>query len=513
MSLPARLAAGSGAAGAGGGPVRLRFAPSPTGWLHVGGARTAYFNWLFARRHGGRLVLRIEDTDVERSSAASEQGVLDDLAWLGLDFDEGPREGGPHGPYRQSERLALYRAAAEQLLAEGKAYPCFCCDAELDERRRAALAAGRPPHYDGRCCALAPDVRAARLAAGEPHSLRLEVEPRAWRLDDLVRGEVVFPEGVVGDFVVLRSNGLPTYNFACAVDDAAMRISHVIRAEEHLPNTPRQLMVCAALGAPPPRYAHVPLILNPDRTKMSKRQGGPGPAEGGYPGGCPDGCPSAAVGDWRAAGVVPEALLAYLALLGFHPGDEREVLSRAELLECFDLARVGRSGSIFDADKLRWTNAHVLHHAGGAELARWAGDALPPAARALPPAERERLLEAVRGNLATLGDLAGELAPFLDERPALEPDAAAALAPAAARALCGELAAALEGLADWSGEGVKSTIRTVGARLGLKGRELYQPARAALTGRVHGPELPLVAGLIGRERCVRRLRDAAAGRA
>lgn len=478
------------------GAPRVRFAPSPTGWLHVGGARTAYFNWLFARRHGGAVVLRVEDTDLERSSAASEQGVLDDLAWLGLDFDEGPREGGPHGPYRQSERLALYREAADRLLAGGKAYPCFCCDEELEERRQAALAAGRPPHYDGRCCALGPDARAARLAAGEPHSLRLAVAQREWRLDDLVRGEVVFPEGVVGDFVVLRSNGLPTYNFACAVDDTAMEITHVIRAEEHLPNTPRQLMVCAALGRTPPRYAHVPLILNRDRTKMSKRQGEA----------------SAAVGDWRRAGVVPEALLGYLALLGFHPGDEREVLSRAELLECFDLDRVGRSGSIFDADKLRWMNAHVLHHAGGAELARWAGDALPAAARALPSAELERLLEAVRGNLATLDDLDAELAPFLAERPALEPDAAAALAGEGARALCGELAAALEGLAEWSEEGVKSTIRTVGARLGVRGRELFQPARAALTGRVHGPELPLVAGLIGRERCVRRLRDAAAGR-
>jgi len=478
------------------GTPRVRFAPSPTGWLHVGGARTAYFNWLFARRQGGAVVLRIEDTDVERSSAASEQGVLDDLAWLGLDFDEGPREGGPHGPYRQSERLGLYRAAAERLVAEEKAYPCFCDDDELDRRRQAALAAGRPPHYDGRCCHLAPAERVARLRAGEPHSIRLRVAPREWRLDDLVRGEVIFPEGVVGDFVVLRSSGRPTYNFACAVDDTAMRITHVIRAEEHLPNTPRQLMVCAALGETPPRYAHVPLILNRDRTKMSKRQGEA----------------AVAVGDWRRAGVVPEALLGYLALLGFHPGDEREVLSRAELLECFDLARVGRSGSIFDADKLRWTNAHVLHHAGGAELARWAGEALPAAMRTLPPAERERLLEVVRGNLATLGDLDAELAPFLGERPMPEPDAAAALAGETAHALCAELAAALADLAEWSEEGFKSTVRAVGARLGVKGRELFQPARAALTGRLHGPELPLVAGLLGRERCVRRLRDAAAGR-
>ena len=477
-----------------GGETRVRFAPSPTGWLHVGGARTAYFNWLFARRHGGAVVLRIEDTDVERSSAASEQGVLDDLAWLGLDFDEGPREGGPRGPYRQSERLGLYRAKAEALLARGAAYPCFCDDAGLEQRRQIARAAGRTPHYDGRCRDLSRDEREARVRAGEAHSLRFAVAPGDWTLQDLVRGEVTFPEGVVGDFVLLRSNGLPTYNFACAVDDAAMDISHVIRAEEHLPNTPRQLMLCEALGERPPSYAHVPLILNRDRTKMSKREGEA----------------AVAVGDWRRAGVVPEALLSYLALLGFHPGDEREILTRAELIECFALERVGRSGSIFDPDKLRWVNAHLLHHAAGARLAGWAEEFLPAGAGALPRADLERLLEGVRGNLAALTDLAGELEPFLAERPVFEPAAAAALESAPARALCGELATALESLAGWSEEGVKSTIRSIGARLGLKGRDLFQPARAALTGRAHGPELPLVASLLGRERCVVRLRDAAA---
>jgi len=479
-----------------GGEVRVRFAPSPTGWLHVGGARTAYFNWLFARRHGGTVVLRIEDTDVERSSGASEQGVLGDLAWLGLDFDEGPREGGSRGPYRQSERLGLYRAKAEALLAQGAAYRCFCPDADLERRRQIALTAGRPPHYDGRCRDLPRDEREARLRAGEAHSLRFAVPRRDWMLQDLVRGEVTFPEGVVGDFVLLRSNGLPTYNFACAVDDTAMDISHVIRAEEHLPNTPRQLMLCEALGETPPSYAHVPLILNRDRTKMSKREGEA----------------AVAVGDWRRAGVVPEALLSYLAMLGFHPGDEREILTRAELLECFALERVGRSGSIFDPDKLRWVNAHLLHQADGARLAGWAEEFLPAGARSLPRADLERLLDGVRGNLATLADLAGELEPFLSERPAFEPAAAAALGSAPARALCGELAAALGCLAEWKEEGVKSAIRSTGARLGLKGRDLFQPARAALTGRAHGPELPLVANLLGRERCVSRLRDAAAGR-
>jgi glutamyl-tRNA synthetase len=334
--------------------VRVRFAPSPTGWLHVGGARTAYFNWLFARQHQGAFVIRVEDTDVARSTEQSESGVLDDLRWLGLTWDEGPDLGGPHGPYRQSERLALYRESADRLMASGLAYPCFCTDAELDERRRAALAAGRPPHYDGRCRAYSDAQREAARAEGRPASVRFTVEARDWVLDDLVRGEVRFPAGMVGDFVLLRSSGLPTYNFACVVDDAAMRISHVIRAEEHLSNTVRQLMLYPVIGAAPPRFAHVPLILNPDRTKMSKRSGEA----------------AVAVSDWRRAGYVADALLSYLALLGFHPGDEREILSRAELLEAFSLDRVGRSGSVFDADKLRWVNAHLLHHADGGRLRR-----------------------------------------------------------------------------------------------------------------------------------------------
>ncbi|MBI3539321.1 MAG: glutamate--tRNA ligase [Candidatus Eisenbacteria bacterium] len=474
--------------------VRVRFAPSPTGWLHVGGARTAYFNWLYARQHQGALVLRIEDTDVERSSEASESGVLDDLRWLGLTWDEGPDRGGAFAPYRQSERLALYRDRAAPLVASGAAYPCFCTDDELEARRKAALAAGRPPHYDGRCRDLTAAERDARRREGRPESVRFAVTERDWTLDDLVRGEVRFPAGMVGDFVLLRSNGLPTYNFACVVDDAGMRISHVIRAEEHLSNTARQLMLYAALGETAPRFAHVPLILNRDRTKMSKRAGEA----------------AVSVADWRDAGYLPEALLSYLALLGFHPGDDREILSRDEMLAAFSLDRVGKSGSVFDADRLRWVNAHDLHHADGAALRAAGGKFLPAAAHALGPERLDALLAGVRSNLTTLADLPRELAPFLDELPAIEPDAAAALAAPQAAALCAALATAFAALAEWSAERVKSAIPSAGRDLGLKGRDLFQPVRAALTGRTHGPELPTVAELLGRERCIARLRAAAA---
>lgn len=480
-------------------PVRVRFAPSPTGWLHVGGARTAYFNWLFARQHGGAFIIRVEDTDQERSSAESERGVLDDLRWLELGWDEGPDVGGPHGPYRQSERLPLYRAHAELLRSRGTAYRCFCTDAELEARRSAAAAAGRPPHYDGRCRTIASDVSDARAAAGEPHSVRFVVPDGEQHLRDAVRGEVTFPPGMVGDFVLLRSNGLPTYNFACVVDDHAMAISHVLRAEEHLANTPRQLMLYDAFGWTPPVFAHVALILNADRSKMSKRAGEA----------------AVAVGDWRRAGYVADALLAYLALLGFHPGDDRDVLPRAAMLEAFTLDRLGKSGSVFDAAKLAWMNAHWLHQATGDELRAYAERAgadapgfLPAATSAWAPDALRRVLEAVRGNLATLADLAPELAPFLDETPLPEPEAEAVLRGPDAAAVCGAAAGAFAALADWRAEGVKSAIQALGPALGVKGRGLFQPIRAALTGRMHGPELPLIAELLGRERCVSRLERA-----
>jgi len=468
--------------------VRVRFAPSPTGWLHVGGARTALFNWLFARQQGGAFVVRIEDTDVMRSSADSETGVLDDLRWLGLEWDEGPDTGGPYGPYRQSERLDLYHAAADRLVAAGLAYPCYCTDAELEQRRAAALAAGRPPQYDGRCRTLTADERAAREREGLARSVRFTVPASDWVLDDLVRGEVRFPAGMVGDFVLLRSNGLPTYNFACVVDDAAMKFSHVIRAEEHLANTPRQLMLYAALGERPPAFAHVPLILNRDRSKMSKREGEA----------------AVAVGDWRRAGYVPEAMIGYLGLLGFHPGDERELLSRAELLQAFTLDRVGKSGSVFDPDRLRWVNAHYLHHADGATLLGWAEpDFLTPEAMGVPRERLQRLVEAVRGNLTTLADLGSELAPFTGQpfkrEPRPEFDASA---PQVATAS----ANAFEQLAEWSGDAVKSTIQQVGRDLGIRGRQLFQPIRYAVTGRTHGPELPVIVELLGRDETVKRLR-------
>jgi len=323
-------------------PIRVRFAPSPTGYLHVGGARTAIFNWLFARHGKGTFVLRIEDTDAERSTGESERSLVEDLRWLGLDWDEGPEIGGPHAPYRQSERLDRYRAVADDLVARALAYPCFCTDEDLERKREAAIAAGRAQHYDGTCRNLTPEEVAARRAQEIRETVRFKVPADVVSFDDAVRGAMDLDTDMVGDFVILRSNGLPTYNFAAACDDHDMRITHVIRGEEHLPNTLRQMLVYNALGAKPPIFAHVPLILAEDRSKLSKRHG------------------ASSVGELRAQGILPSAAVNYLVLLGWSHPKEKEVLTREEMIETFTIKRINKSAAVFDPKKLAWMNGQHL---------------------------------------------------------------------------------------------------------------------------------------------------------
>ena len=310
-------------------PLRVRFAPSPTGNLHVGNARTALFNWLLARRHGGTCVLRIEDTDIERSTAESERAIRDDLRWLGLDWDEGPDVGGPHAPYRQSERIADYAEAARSLLAAGKAYYCFCSADDLERERREALATGQPPKYSGKCRANDPTAAADRVRAGETTALRFAVPAgRSVTFRDLVRGEVTFETEVIGDPVILRSNGRPAYNFAVVVDDAAMEITHVVRGEDHISNTPRQILLYDALGLPSPAFAHLSLVLGSDHAPLSKRHG------------------ATSVAEFRDRGYLPEALVNYLALLGWSPGDSEELLDVTEMARRFELERVTHSAAV-----------------------------------------------------------------------------------------------------------------------------------------------------------------------
>jgi nondiscriminating glutamyl-tRNA synthetase len=473
--------------------VRVRFAPSPTGHLHVGGARTALFNWLFARHEGGRFILRVEDTDVERSSAGFESEILADLLWLGLAWDEGPDRGGTFGPYRQSERVALYREQAERLVAQGKAYPCFCTDEELDRKKEDLRRANLPPQYDGACRRLDEAERARRRAEGRSESVRFVVPPGSERrLDDFVRGEVVFPAGMVGDFVILRSNGLPTYNFAAAADDAAMAITHVIRGEEHLSNTVRQIMIYEALGLEPPRFAHIPLILGLDRSKLSKRHGAPN------------------VGDFRERGYPAEAIVNYLAFLGWSPPGDRETLSLDELAGAFELDRVSPSGSIFDEVKLNWFSARYVKQ-GGAR--RYLDDALPffpGEVRDAYPRERlAEIFEILAENLPSFSRIADEIAPFRPGIPALGGEARDAVA--GARELLSAILASLGECEEWSAAAIGGRIKESGARLQVKGKALYMPLRAAVTGSLHGPDLSRVMEIRGRESVLRAIRGALAG--
>src|SRR5437588_8658702 len=353
--------------------MRVRFAPSPTGHLHVGNARTALFNWLLARGQGGTYIFRIEDTDADRSTRESEASIVTDLRWLGLDWDEGPDVGGPRGPYRQSERLHLYQSYATELLNAGAAYHCFCTVAQLEAERQEALAAGRPARYAGTCRRITREQAEARIAAGERPAIRFRVpEERDVVFTDAVRGDVRFETDVIGDPVIVRADGHPAYNFAVVVDAALMEMTHVIRGEDHISNTPRQLLLYEALGFTPPTFAHLSMVLGPDHAPLSKRHG------------------ATSVGEFRAKGYLPEALVNYLALIGWSPGGNDELLPIDELARRFSLDAVGHSAGVFDEEKLAWANRHYLKLADPLRLAELsvpyfveAGIAVHPDARGL----------------------------------------------------------------------------------------------------------------------------------
>src|SRR2546421_208353 len=332
--------------------MRVRFAPSPTGHLHVGNARTALFNWLLARGQGGTYIFRIEDTDADRSTRESEASIVTDLRWLGLDWDEGPDVGGPRGPYRQSERLHLYQSYATELLNAGAAYHCFCTVVQLEAERQEALAAGRPARYAGTCRRITREQAEARIAAGERPAIRFRVpEERDVVFTDAVRGDVRFETDVIGDPVIVRADGHPAYNFAVVVDDALMEVTHVVRGEDHISNTPRQILLYEALGFTPPIFAHLALVLGPDHSPLSKRHG------------------ATSVGEFRSKGYLPEALVNYLALIGWSPGNDEELLPVEELARRFSLERVGHSAGVFDEEKLAWANRHYLKMSDPARIA------------------------------------------------------------------------------------------------------------------------------------------------
>jgi len=474
--------------------VRVRFAPSPTGHLHVGNARTALFNWLFARHYGGVFILRIEDTDMERSTLESDRLILEDMRWLGLDYDEGPDKEGELGPYRQSGRLHLYRQYAQSLLDEGKAYYCFCTEEELEAEKQKMLAAGRMPTYSGKCRYLSPEEADTLRAKGVPCAVRFKVDPvGSVGFHDLVRGEVVFEKQYIGDFVILRSDGIAPYNFAVVVDDALMQVTYVIRGEDHISNTPRQLLLYEALKFLPPQFAHLSMILGPDRTRLSKRHG------------------ATSVAQFRDVGYLPEALLNYLALLGWTPESGQEILSREEMIAQFSLSRVSKSAAIFDMAKLNWLNGNYIRNS---DIQKLITLALPYYQRAglvsspPSPAELEKLEKVVnitRGYVDTLAQLPEHARIFYTSDLALTEEAGEVLRKESARKVMEVLREELTQIDEITPDTFKNLLTALKTKTGSGGKNLYMPIRVALTGQTHGPELHQLMVILGREECLRRV--------
>ncbi|MBN1895233.1 glutamate--tRNA ligase [bacterium] len=465
--------------------VRTRFAPSPTGHLHIGNARTAIINWIFAGHSGGSFVLRIEDTDVERSTPESEASILEDLRWLGLDWDEGPEKGGAFGPYRQSERSDLYLDHLEMLTQKDLAYPCYCLPEELEARRKAMLGKGDTTQYDKRC----RDLTAAQIrkfvGEGRRPAFRFRADAEAVSFGDLVRGDIVFPGEQIGDFVIMKSDGTPMYNFACVVDDHLMGISHVIRGDDHISNTPRQILLYQALGWEPPVLAHIPMILGPDREKLSKRHG------------------VTSVDQYRTLGYLPDALVNFLSLLSWSSESGEDILSRERLIREFDFNRISKSASIFNVEKLDWMNGMYIRQMEVRELARHLFPFLHQAGYPVRTAEEvEPMAVIFRAGMERLSDAVEKFRIFFAEFPVPESvEAAEVMQQEASRSIYKSFLSQMDGVRDLDRDAFQEIMKNIQQETGLKGKALWAPVRIALTGRVHGPDLPGVAEILGPEKC------------
>jgi glutamyl-tRNA synthetase len=476
---------------------RVRFAPSPTGYLHVGGARTALFNWLFARRHGGVFVLRIEDTDAERSSAEMVEGILDGLRWLGLDWDEGPKIGGPYGPYFQSERFDRHRAMAERLVASGDAYFCYCTPEELKAKRDAAPS-GAAWRYDRTCCALSADAIALRERNRVPRAVRFRVPDGTTRFDDLVHGPIEFDGANLEDFVILRSDGHPTYHLSVVSDDVEMAITHVVRGDDHISNTPKQILLYRAVGADVPQFAHVPLILGPDKKRLSKRHG------------------ATSVMEYARAGYLPEAMVNFLALLGWSPGSgDRELFTRAELVDIFSLEGINGGNAVFNLEKLDWFNQQHIMRLAPDELAARLRPSFQAAGLWRDDLLGERhawffaVLELLKPRAKRLEDFAATGRFFFTDDVEYD-DAAVAMHLRVAGAAAGltALGAALARPGTFDPGSIEAALRSVAEAEGVKAASLIHAARVAITGKKVSPGLFDVTALVGRDRVKERLRVA-----
>ena len=471
-------------------PVRVRFAPSPTGLLHIGNARTAVFNYLYALRHHGTLILRIEDTDIERSAEMYTDRIMEDLQWLGIHWQEGPDRGGDEGPYLQSQRLSLYQDYAERLNREGHVYKCFCSNERLEALRQQQLSKGTMPRYDGRCRSLSKDDVTQLESSGQQPVLRFHVKGPPVIFDDLVHGRMNFDPSGIGDFILVRSDGMAAYNFACVIDDHAMHVTHVIRGEDHLSNTPRQILVYRALGWEPPAFAHHPLILGPDRSPLSKRHG------------------VTAVSHYREEGFLPEALLNYLVLLGWTPPTGQEIFSQEEITDVFSIEAVSRSAPVFSRQKLEWLNSHYLRQKSDAELSVLLAPYLARVGLApdrIDPAYLARVAGALKENLVLLSEAEGYLGIFFDEKFLFHEEANALLRDGTHRETLRRILLVFNVTPVITEENWPSFLSRLAKETGRKGKALYAPLRAAATGMMKGPELVKTFPLLGRERVIKRI--------
>ncbi|MCC7415905.1 MAG: glutamate--tRNA ligase [Acidobacteria bacterium] len=478
--------------------VRVRFAPSPTGYLHVGGARTALFNWLYARRHGGTFVLRIEDTDMERSSEDMVTGILESLTWLGLSWDEGPEVGGPHAPYFQAARADRHRAAARRLVDAGSAYYCYCRPEELQAKRQAAEAAGGAWMYDGTCRTLSAADVDRRHAAGESRAVRVKVPAGETSFDDLVHGRITVPHATIDDFIIVRSDGTPTYQLSVVSDDIDMAITHVVRGDDHISNTPKQILLYQALGAPVPAFAHVPLILGPDKKRLSKRHG------------------ATAVGEYERQGFLPEAMVNFLALLGWSPGrGDEEIFPRDALVGLFTIEGISGGNAVFNPEKLEWFNQqHIMRLPAGDLLGRiqpgLVDAGLWDAAFDGPRhAWIERVVDLLKPRAKRLTDFVPQMRPFIVASVDRDPSAVAKyLADPAIRSHLADWRDELASIAPFDAAAIETALRARADRLAIKPAALIHATRVAVTGSAASPGIFDVLELDGRDRVLARIDDA-----
>ncbi|MFC1559989.1 glutamate--tRNA ligase [Candidatus Margulisiibacteriota bacterium] len=475
--------------------IRVRFAPSPTGFLHIGSARTAFFNWLFAKANKGTFILRIEDTDYERSMEGYVSDIIDGLQWLGLDWDEGPKKDGnskgKYGPYRQSRRLDIYKKYVQEMVSKGHVYKCYCSDEELGEKRQEALSKGRAPKYDGACRNLSDADQKKLGSEGRKYVYRFKMPTETIYVEDLVRGKVKFDCSLIGDFVIIKSNGTPSYNFAAVIDDYLMKISHVIRGEDHLSNTPRQMMLYRALGFEYPKFAHLPIILGNDRSKLSKRHG------------------ALSVLEYKKEGYLPGAVVNFLALLGWSPKNDKEIMSKKELINNFSLSGISKSGSIFDVVKLKWMNAEYLKKYSSKELIEAIKPDLLKAGYDIDMSNKwfEEMIDTVRDGLSINSDIVPISRIFFEKEPN-KAEVEKIANGADALKILEAFEAKIGAIKDISHDKINDMLDEMIKEGKLKKGAAFKTLRTVLTGSPSGPELWRIIRLFGKEKVLDRIKMA-----